>query len=126
MTFPANYRQLLSVTAELGAGEGRVLLSPQFAAEKRYRLSVTETGGVGRALITVDMLHSVNEQQIQFSVSPNGGSAIELSGSAIISGTAQGGPATLVVNITEIMPSVDLIDFDDGLTVLGAAYADFN
>ena len=124
MTFPADYRQLLGVTIALGAAESRILLSPQFAPEKRYRLSITETGGVGRALISVDLLHSVNEQQIQFQVSPNGGSAIELSGSAIISGVAQGGPATLVVNITEIMPSVDLIDFDDGVTALGAGYVD--
>ena len=124
MTFPADYRQLLGITVTIGVAESRLLLSPQYGSEKRYRLSITETGGLGRALISVDLLHSVNEQQIQFHVSPNGGSAIELSGSAIISGLAQGGAVTLVVNITEIMPSVDLVQMTDTGIVLGAAYAD--
>ena len=124
MTFPADYKQLLSQTVTLGAGESRVILSPQFAPEKRYRLSITETSGLGRALITVDMLYSQNEQQIQFHVSPNGGTSIELAGSAVISGLAQVGPPTLDVNISEIMPSVEIVNFREGLNVLGAAYAD--
>ena len=111
MTFPADYKQLLSQTVALGAGESRVILSPHFAPEKRYRLSITETSGLGRALITVDMLYSQNEQQIQFQVSPNGGTSIELSG-------------TLDVNISEIMPSIDLIDFTENPVALGAAYVD--
>tara|TARA_R110002096_G_scaffold268624_2_gene462502 strand:- start:2144 stop:2746 length:603 start_codon:yes stop_codon:yes gene_type:complete len=124
VTFPADYKQLLSQTVALGAGESRVILSPHFAPEKRYRLSITETSGLGRALITVDMLYSQNEQQIQFQVSPNGGTSIELSGSAVISGLAQGGPPTLDVNISEIMPSIDLIDFTENPVALGAAYVD--
>ena len=124
MTFPADYKQLLSRTVALGGGESAVLLSPQYPADKRYRLSITETSGLGRALITVDMLHAANEQQIQFSLPASGGRAIELSGSAIISGLAQGGPPTLTVNITEIMPSVELIDFTEAPNVLGAAYVD--
>ena len=124
MTFPADYKQLLSRTIALGGGESRVMLSPQFPPEKRYRLSVTETSGLGRSLITVDMLHSVNEQQIQFHVSPNGGTAIELSGSAVISALAQAGTPSLVLIISEIMPSVELIDFREGANVLGAAFGD--
>ena len=124
MSFPPDYKQLLSQTIALAGGESRVLLSPQFDSHKRYRLSVSEITGLGRALISVDLLHAVNEQQIQFHVSPNGGSAIELSGSAVISGLAQGGPPTLVVNITEIMPSIELVDFTEAMNPLGAAYVD--
>ena len=124
MTFPADYKQLLSQTVALAGGESRVILSPHFAPEKRYRLSITETSGLGRALITVDMLDSQNEQQIQFHVSPNGGTSIELAGSAVISALAQGGPPTLDVNIAETAPAVDLIDFSEAPTVLGAAYVD--
>ena len=70
------------------------------------------------------MLHAQNAQKIQFSVSPNGGTAIELSGPAVISALAQGGPPTLACDITERMPAVDLVEFTDTGIVLGAAYAD--
>jgi len=124
MTFPADYKQLLSQTVALAGGESRVILSPHFAPEKRYRLSITETSGLGRALITVDMLYSQNEQRLQFHVSPNGGTSIELSGSAVISALAQGGPPTLDVNIAETAPAVDLINFTEAMNPLGAAYVD--
>ena len=120
----SSWRQVLSRTVNLLNAESQVVLSPQFPPEKRYRLSVSETSGTGRALITVDMLHSQNEQQIQFHVSPFGGTAIELSGSAIISALAQVGNATLVVNITEIMPSIEIVNFREGITILGAGFVD--
>ena len=70
------------------------------------------------------MLYSQNEQRLQFHVSPNGGTSIELSGSAVISALAQGGPPTLDVNIAETAPAVDLINFTEAMNPLGAAYVD--
>jgi len=115
---------LLSRSVTLVGGEERVLFSPQFPPEKRYRLSVSETSGLGRALITVEMLHAQNAQKIQFSVSPNGGSAIELSGPAIISALAQGGPPTLACDITQSMPEIDLVNFTEAGQDLPVAYGD--
>jgi hypothetical protein len=124
MTFPADYKQLLSRTVVLGAGESAVVLSPQFSSEKRYRLAITETSGLGRALITVELLYAQNNQIIQFSLSANGGTSIELAGSAVISALAQGGPPILDVNITEPMPSIELVNFTEAPNVLAAAYGD--
>lgn len=124
MSFPQDYKQLLSRTVALGAGESAVLLSPQYPPHKRYRLAVTETGGLAPARISVEFLYAQNEQQLEFTVGPTGGIAIQLSGSAIISGLAQGGAATLDINITEIMPSTETVNFREGVTVLGAGYVD--
>lgn len=115
---------LLSRSIALAGGESRVLFSPQFPADRRYRLAISETTGLGRALITVELLHAQNAQKIQFSVSPNGGTAIELSGPAVISAQAQGGPPTLACDITEPMPGIELVNFTEGPLVLGAAYSD--
>ena len=115
---------LLSRSVALAGGEDRVIFSPQFPPGKRYRLSISETLGTGRALITVELLHAQNAQKMQFSVGPNGGEAIALSGSAVISALSQAGPINLNCDITEPMPGIDLVTFQELSNVLGAAYVD--
>ena len=117
---------LLSRELKIAAGtESRTVFSPNFDYGHQYRLSIRETSGNNAVKITVELLHTQSTEDLEFHVGRNGAYALTLSGACRISASNPSGvDISISAAITGMMPLVDLIEFDEGAVVLGAAYAD--
>ena len=105
--------------------ENITVFSPNFAYDHKWRLSCREVSGNTRINITIELLHTETTEDLTFSVGAGGGSAISLSGPAIIKVSNPGGVAAILdAAITQRMPLVDLIEYDEASQALGAAYVD--